>query len=207
MPSVLITRPRHETTTHYLYHWTGPLVDEANRRKLKVIDLQKDKANKKTLESYLKKQKPDVVLLNGHGNEHCVTGHENKVLIEAGENTSLLKGMIVYMRACSAGKLLGIDVIKMGARAFIGYVEPFRFYTRDEMFNKPLEDDYAKPFFESSNQIGYSLLKGKSGTDAHKDSLVVYRKNIARLLTSNATNSFVVPDLMWNMHHQVCLEK
>jgi len=35
--------------------------------------------------------------------------------------------------------------------------------------------------------------------------LVEYRRIISNLLTSNAENSFVVSDLIWNMHNQVCL--
>lgn len=112
------------------------------------------------------------------------------------------------MRACSAGKILGIEIMNLGAKSFIGYQEPFRFYSNENIyFNKPLEDDYASPFFKASNQVGLSLVKGKTAKEADEDSRRVYKKIISRLLTSNAPNSFVIPDLMWNMHHQVCYEQ
>ncbi len=38
MSNLLITRPRYETVTHYLYHWSAGLVSEANK-KGKVFDL------------------------------------------------------------------------------------------------------------------------------------------------------------------------
>lgn len=130
MPSLLITRPRYEPVTHYLYYWTINIVAEAHK-KGKVFDLEKEKVNKK--------------------------------------NSEL-----------------------------------FRFYTNSESISHPLKDEYAKPFFETSNQVCLSLIKGKTAKEANEDSLRLYRKTVSELLTSRATNSFVVPDLIWNMAHQVC---
>jgi hypothetical protein len=135
-----------------------------------------------------------------------VTGHDNEVLI-CSQNANLLKDCMVYIRACSAGKILGPEIIKSGAKSFIGYKEPFLFYCKEEFLHKPLEDDYAKPFFETSNQVGLSLLKGKSAKEANNDSLKIYRKMISNLLTSKSENSFLIPHLLWNMHNQVCYEK
>jgi len=207
MPSILITRPRYETATHYLYYWSALIVKAADNGRNKVFDLEKDKATRKTIESYLAKQTPQVVIFNGHGNEYSITGQDGENLIVAGQNANLLKDCVVYMRACSAGKILGVEIMKFGAKSFIGYKEPFRFYSNETIyFNKPLEDDYARPFFEASNQVGLSLVKGRTAKDANEDSKKVYRDTISRLLTSNAPNSFVIPDLFWNMSHQVCYD-
>jgi len=207
MLSILITRPRYETQTHYLYHWSELIVKVADNGKNKVFDLQKEKATRKNVESYLKKRTPDIAIFNGHGDQNSVTGQDGQDLIVAGQNSSLLKDCVVYMRACSAGKILGLEIMKFGARSFIGYQESFRFYINDKVyFNKPLEDDYAQPFFEASNQVALSLVKGKTAKDANEDSKKVYRKIISSLLTSNASNSFVIPDLFWNMRNHVCYE-
>lgn len=208
MRSILITRPRYESATHYLYHWSALLVQVAHSAGNKVFDLEKEKASRKNLESYLGKRKPSVVIFNGHGDTHSVTGQDGEDLIVVGHNTDLLKGCIVFMRACNAGKVLGLEIMKQGGESFVGYKEPFRFYSNDkEYFNKPLEDDYARPFFEASNQVGVSLIKGKTAKEADENSRKVYRNIISRLLTSNAENSFVIPDLLWNMHHQVCYQQ
>lgn len=205
MLSILITRPRYEKTTHYLFHWSSVLVDEANN-KGKLYQLDKEKANKKLLESYLKKQNPDIVILNGHGNEYCVLGQDNEELISTGKNSNLLKNSRVYIRACSAGKILGKEIIKNGAKSFIGYNEPFVFYHKEEFTATPLKDDYAKPFFETSNQVGISLIKGKTAKEANEDSIKLYNKVISSLLTSKSANSFLIPDLLGNMSNQICLE-
>ena len=204
--SLLITRPRYDDVTHYLYHWSESLVEKAKSKNISVFDLQKEKASKKLVESYLKKQGPDTVIFNGHGDEICVTGQDEEVLIEAGKNSHLLKDKIVYMRACDSGKILGPKSVEEGAEAFIGYKELFRFWTDGESLRKPLKDEFAKPFFETSNQVILSLIKGKSAKESHGDSLNVYKKVISNLLTSKSSNSFVVSDLIWNMANQVCLE-
>ena len=205
MLSVLITRPRYEKTTHYLFHWSSVLVDEANN-KGKLYQLDKEKANRKLLESYLKKQNPDIVILNGHGNEYCVLGQDNEELISTSKNSNLLKNSHVYIRACSAGKILGKEIMKNGAKSFIGYNEPFVFYRREEFITTPLKDDYAKPFFETSNQVGISLIKGKTAKEANEDSIKLYNKVVSSLLTSKSANSFLIPDLLGNMYNQICLE-
>ncbi len=141
--SFLITRPRYEPVTHYFYHWSEEIVREAKKRIGKIFDLEKEKASKKVVESYLEKQSPEIIVFNGHGNDACIAGHNDEVLIVAGENSHLLKDKVVYMRSCDSGKTLGPQAIREGCKAFIGYAE----------------------------------------------------------------NSFVVTDLIWNMHNQVCLEK
>lgn len=204
--SLLITRPLYEKVTHYLYYWSEGLINQAKAKGVKVFDLEKEKASKKLVESYLDKQGPDTVIFNGHGNDTCVTGQDGETLIEAGQNSYLLKDKVVYMRACSSGKVLGPKSIEEGAKAFIGYKELFQFWVDDNYIRKPLEDEYAKPFFETSNQIVTSLIKGKTAKEAHADSLEMYKKVISNLLTSNAPHSFVITELIWNMSNQVCLE-
>lgn len=204
---LLITRPRYELVTHYFYYWSEEIVQEAKKRLTGLIDLTKEKATKKLVESYLDKQKPDIVIFNGHGSDTCITGQDEEVLIESGKNSHLLKNKVVYMRSCDSGKTLGPQALKEGCNAFIGYNQLFRFWTDKAKVTNPLKDEYAKPFFETSNQVPLSLIKGKTAKEAHDESLIVYRRVISHLLTSNAENSFVVSDLIWNMHNQVCLEQ
>lgn len=204
---LLVTRPKHDPVTHYFWYWAGLLINEAKKKGLRVIDLEKTKANKKNLESYLKKQQPDTLIFNGHGSSDCITGHDNEMLVEANVNPEILKDKVMYMRSCESGKVLGPTAIKHGARAFIGYDEPYQFWTGQDAIREPLKDPLAKPFLTTSNQIGISLIKGKTPKEAHADSIAVYKKEIAQLLQSDSENTFLVMALMWNMQHQVCLIK
>jgi len=205
---ILITRPKYEIATVFCHSWTSLIIEDAKNRGIKIIDdLEKRKASRKNIESYLKKQDPSIVMFNGHGNSATIFGHDNEPLIEAFKNSALLKGKDIYVRACDSGKVLGPDAIKAGANSFIGYKELFRMWTQeDDFLRNPLKDPLAKPFFDSSNQVMFSLIKGKEAKDANEDSIKVYRKLISQLLTSQSENFFILSDLYWNMQNQICLE-
>lgn len=202
----LITRPRYEDATHYLFCWAGELIREAEKRKIEVIDLEKEKARRKTVESYLAKKDPDVVILNGHGNEACVMGQDGEVLFLVGQNTQLLKGREVYIRACRAGQRLGPDIIKAGASGFVGYIQNFIFPYNKDSAHRPLEDEYARPNLECSNQVALSLLKGNPAQVAHQDGMQMFRKKLDETMTSNSRNSAVATCLLWNMMNQRALD-
>ncbi len=202
---LLLTRPRYDTPTHYLFHWSSLLIDKAEKRGVKIIDLEKNKARKKKLHSYLVKQPINIVILNGHGSQEAVAGQDNEIVLSTGGNgTELLKGRLVFVRACNSGAVLGKEIITMGARGFIGYDQPFMFLIDKDCFKDPLNDELAAPVLECSNQVGISLIKGKSASEANDDSLNKYAEAIDRYSSSQAANSFLLPILFWNMKSQVC---
>ncbi len=203
---LLITRPRYEKTTHYLHCWGGELVNEAGRRNVDVIDLEKEKATREKVESYLKKKDPEIVILNGHGNDVSVAGDADKTIAEVGKNTYLFKNKKVYIRACRAGKKLGPDIVNSGATGFIGYTQDFIFPYDKDSIQRPLYDEYAKPNLECSNQVGVSLIKGRSIKDANEDSIKMFRQKLDEQLTSKSKNSLVATCLFWNMTNQIVIE-
>lgn len=203
---LLLTRPRYDTPTHYLFYWAGLLIDGAKRKQVQCIDLEKDNAKKKKLHSYLAKRPIDIVILNGHGNQEAVVG-QGEIILSIGNGSDLFEGKTIYIRACDAGTILGKEIMKKGSKGFIGYIQPFMFPIDKNYFNKPLEDELAAPVLECSNQVGISLIKGKSPTEAQKDSLEKYTKMIDKYSSSEATNSFLLPILLWNMTNQVCYQQ
>lgn len=205
--SFLITRPIYDVGTHYLYHWSQSLIDEAKRLHQDVYDLANKKANKATLASYVKKQSPRVVVFNGHGSKTEMFGQDNEPIIRKGDNENILAGRRIYMRACDAGSELGPSIINAGAEGFIGYRQPFVFFRRHECETHPLTDDLARPFLECSNQVARSLIKGHSVSGAHERSMKEYDRKIAALLTSENPNGYLVPWLLSNRDSQVCLKK
>lgn len=118
---LVITRPDHELTTNYLSNWSQIIILEAKRRNVQVVDLKRERANRREFESVISKTQPIFIILNGHGNDTMVTGHENLPLVEAGVNEQSLKGTITYAISCRSAKRLGKKAVKTGARAYIGY--------------------------------------------------------------------------------------
>lgn len=204
---LLITRPRYDPATHYLFHWSGIILERARRRgDAKIKSLDKDKVVKRTFQSYLLRQPVDIVIINGHGSAESVCGHGGEVILSVYDGTELVKGKSFFVRACNAGLFLGPDLIKKGALGFIGYTQPFIFTHREDYFSKPLEDELAGPILECSNQVGLSLVKGKSVIEAQDESMNKYRKKIDELSSSRSGLSYLLPFLLWNMNCQVCYQ-
>ncbi len=206
--SVLITRPNHDITTNYLFYWSLILIDQATRKKENVADLSKKRANAKEFASVVRKLNPQLIILNGHGNTSTVTGYDNEPLVELGKNHHLLKGAVVYARSCKSASNLGVHAVNSGCKAYIGYDDDFVFVTEDAKTTRPLTDKTAKLFLDPANQVAISLLKGHSPTEANRRSKDMYKRTIQKLMssTSKKEDAELIPNLVWDYLHQVCLE-
>ena len=87
--NLLLTRPRHDIPTHYLFSWTAEIITAAEAKTIQVVDLLKEKARKKTLQSYLRKGTFDLVIM---------------------------RDKIVFVRACDAGTALGPEIMRNGRK-------------------------------------------------------------------------------------------
>ena len=91
---LIVTRPEHDIATRFISRWNELYFDMAREKNVEIYDLKGNKATKKELIGRLKKLNPELVILNGHGGDDCVEGHENEVLIRSGENENVLKSRI-----------------------------------------------------------------------------------------------------------------
>lgn len=204
---MLITRPNHDITTNYLYVWSDFVIDCTKKLKKNIVDLVGKRANHDEFISVVKKVKPRFLFLNGHGDEETITGFNNEPLIKLTENLDILSGKIVYARACSSAKKLGKESVKKGCEAYLGYDEDFVFMVDDESVLKPITDKVAEMFLKPSNQVALSLVKGSTVGEADQKSKEIYRKNIQLLMLSTTPNwqKDLIPYLLWDYNHQVCL--
>lgn len=202
---LLITRPKHDITTIYLFCWSQELVELAKQRKFSVLELNHKRANAKEFNSMVRKNEPSFVFINGHGNEKLVSGHDNEVLVEAGVNEDILSSKIIYALSCGSSKILGRQSIAKGTLAYIGYEDDFIFFYDKEKVFKPLEDKTAALFLEPSNQLVRSILKGNSLENSCNRSKKKFYENIRSLLSSESSDNYLVPWLLWDLKNQVCL--
>ena len=114
--NLLLTRPRHDIPTHYLFSWTAEIITAAEAKTIQVVDLLKEKARKKTLQSYLRKGTFDLVIMNGHGNATSVGGHNNEILVSIRDGADLFRDKIVFVGACDAGTALGPEIMRNGRK-------------------------------------------------------------------------------------------
>jgi len=204
--TLLITRPEHDPATLYLSKWSEVIIDEAHRKSAKVIDLRREKANRKRVIGILEKRDPKLVVLNGHGGESFVGGHDNEAILKEGD-AKAVESKIFFARSCKSAKNLGLNAVNNGAIAYLGYKEDFwLFYSEDKIF-KPLEDKTAELFLGPSNYVPIALLKGHTAGQSNNRSKTLFRKNIEKLIIEGpATDDYyTIRYLLWDMTHQVCI--
>lgn len=183
--ALLLTRPNYDIGTNYLYKWSEAAVNPTFG--FKILDLKGSKANRVNFASYIKKHQPSIVFFNGHGSKNAICGHNDEVIIESNNNEYLLRGSIIYARCCDAAKQLGLDCVKVGTLAFIGYNRKYILGFSNSHFTRPLSDPVARLFLEPSNLIIRSLLKGNTVSEAHQKSQRVMHKNLRFMVSSSAS--------------------
>lgn len=203
---LLITRPEHDPTTRYLSRWSKEIIDLANKKGVRVIDLYREKVTRKRTTGILKKSNPDLVILNGHGDDNKIAGHNNEVILDT-DNQGVLKSKIVFSRSCKSARVFGPRSISGGALVFIGYDESFIFRYNERCISRPQDDKTAELFLKPSNYVAICLLKGHSAGTANRKSKFLFRKIIEKLLVEGSSQEDYenIRYLFWNMKHQVCL--
>lgn len=204
--AIAITRPFYDDTTSYLHRWNLEVVKHARNKSNSVVDLDKKRANRKELESVIKKLNPEIVIFNGHGKEDTIFGQDNEVLIKVGENEYILKNSIVFSLSCSSAKVLGPASIKAGARAYIGYKEDFIFAYTEGFSTRAEQDPLAKLFLEPTNKIALSLVSGNSPEDSHKRGINSFLKNLQQVLLSTSSEGYIARFLVWDLSNQTCIQ-
>jgi len=203
--ALLLTRPNYDVGTNYLYYWSEAAVNPSFG--FKILDLKGSKANQSNFISYVTKHQPSIVFFNGHGSEDVIAGHDNETLLESGENEHLLNGRIIYARCCDAAKRLGLNCVKSGALAFIGYNRKFILGYNDSYIARPLLDPVAKLFLGPSNLIPRSLLKRNTVCMALKKSKEAMLKNMRFMVSSSSSmeQRDAAPYLWANINSQVVI--
>ncbi len=200
---LLITRPNHDTITHYLCEWSKMIIDLAEKKRYKVHDLKSSNANSYNTILRLDKKKYDFVIFNGHGSSTKVAGHLDETIIESGKNHELLKDKIVYCLSCSSAKILGKVCVKDGTKAFIGYKGDFALMRDGSMTSRPLKDKYANSILRPTNQIPLALIKGHNVGEAITRAKNSYVDEIIKLQSSESEPGAgsLAMALMYNLSH------
>lgn len=204
--SLLITRPNYDLTTRYISAWAEIILDFAEKHGNIVFDLVKKKALRDVFESMMQKHNPDVVFLNGHGNDKAVMGQDDKPLLQVGVNQTLLKDKVAYALSCKSASILGTESVSAGAKAYIGYKDDFIFQYSSDKISRPREDKTASLFLEPSNQVVISLLKDHDAKDATRRGKEAFLRNIRKFLSSQTPQDDIATlrYLVWNMQNLVC---
>lgn len=202
---LLITRPEHDYATRYLSIWAKKFFNLAKNKNYSIIDLYRERANRKEVESVIKKRDSCFVIINGHGSDDSIAGHENEPLLMAKVNSSLLKGKIIYAISCRSARVLGKEAGQYADTAYIGYQDDFIFVYLERYRTRPVEDKLAGLFLDPSNLVVATLLKGHSAKESVLRAQQEFLRNIQTLLTSKTKpdDSSAIRYLVWDMKNLV----
>lgn len=194
---VLITLPRSDDVTEYLYAFSSPIIQLCLDKLIQIKKIENSEANKNNFEKVLKKLDYNFIVFNGHGSQNCITGHKEEPLIIVGKNEQILKNRITYARSCWAAAGVGKESMKNNSfGCFIGYKIPFMFLFDSTRISNPVKDNTAKIFFDTSNIVPFSLIKGNSGQEAHENSKKAMLKAINKALKNK--DSEAIAQVLWN---------
>ncbi len=206
---LIITLPRYDDTTEYLSQWSYEIEDLGNKRGIRIKRLSDKEVNREEFEKIVEKLNYKLIILNGHGSEKSIFGHDDKVLIQEGINHEILTDRITYSRSCNSAFSLGVACMKNNKEGcFIGYNVEFTFYIDNNWATNPRKDKTAGLFLSSSNLVPISIIKGNSGYEAHERAKRQMLKNINKVLKEKTKDSFLIASALWNNYEgQVLLGK
>lgn len=174
----LITRPRYDKETSYIYSFSKPIIILAREEKnIQTLELEGEKATRRNFEEGVGKTEPKLIFLNGHGDEKSVWGHQDEPILDKG-NISLMKGKIIYALACESLAGLGKMAVRKGVEAYIGYFNEFRWTVDPSRTSVPEKDKNAAPFRKVCFVLGQSLLSGMPAGEAVSRTMREYEKLI-----------------------------
>ncbi len=177
--SVVITLPDHDIETTYVSRWSETITTEGKRRGLKVMPLISRRANRDVIEGIVAAQDISFFIVNGHGNEDVIYGYGDETLVDR-HNVSKFK-RIIYTIACEAARSLGKVAVSKNTKCFIGYTEKFVIIYDHTKTATPLKDELSKPFFDSTNRIPLSIMKGNNCAESVERARNAYEEWIVKV--------------------------
>ena len=181
--NVLLTSPEVDKITRYLRAWSKNMIKECRQKHYYHI-LDKAKATRKHISGILAKKPIDIVLLNGHGANDKIAGHNNEIIIDQ-NNVELLQGKQIHALSCSTAKALGPMALANGAKSYIGYDEQFVLVTQEDNLSNPLKDETAALFLDAAFTAPKALLNGKDAASAVAMTRAEYKNSLKKALNSD----------------------
>lgn len=120
----------------------------------------------------------DIIIGVGHGDEDSFTGQNEALILEVGRyNPREIRGKMIKLLSCQTGVTLGPDLVKNGAKAFLGYTDDYVWVMDSDLASTPWADELAAtcllPVVDGLN----ALLDGKPAGEAFEIERAGYLQN------------------------------
>ena len=208
MAKILITNPAHDDITHYLHVWSRQTIARAESGGHKVLKIERENVNRKNIEKFISRQKPELIVFHGHGTDDCIFGFGMKeVIVKSDDNEHHLKNKITHSITCSSAAGLGKAAIKKGGRAFIGFVQDFWCPYNPTFTSNPKKDIVARCNIEPVMRLSESLVKNNTVKESYKKSQECFKRWLDACQRSDAPPEFegIAQFIHWNMMNQAVI--
>lgn len=172
---ILIGRCDCDSAVKFPYYWCEEIIQEAKKKGLEVIDLKRENFSEEKITKHITNKKPQFIFLNGHGDETCAMGFNQKPVIMLNKNDYLLKDKIAHIISCKTALFLGQFAIDKGCKGYIGYNGLFHIRN---IHPDPDKDEVSKVFMKAVNIVSITLMNGGTIKEAFLKSQIIYEENI-----------------------------
>lgn len=180
--------------------WYGMqyISDEARKQGMKLIELEKEQAEKIPVWETLATENPIFVNGFGHGNNDIYTG-DSETAIFTSAQCDILAGRVVYLLSCLTANSLGPAIINAGGIAYAGFDIAWTWMVSSVEVD-PYTDWYAEGFYRGSNEFPIALIQAETVAHARDRSIAEYNRWINIWETERADNSGAASAIKWLIH-------
>jgi hypothetical protein len=123
-------------------------------------------------------QQSDLIVGTGHGApDEYSAQHESPIWIAGQYNPKEVEGKVIKLVSCETGAVLGPDLVKNGARCFMGYDDDLIWLADADYYSKPWDDPYACTCLLPIIDCLQALLDGKPCGEAYAIEQAGYTAN------------------------------
>jgi len=108
------------------------------------------------------------------GNSTIFTGQDLEVLLKVGVNDDLMSGKKCALFSCLTGVQLGPSMVEKTCPEYYGFLADFCFIYHPDYETRPLEDPWAKAFFDCVLATGYSILENRTPKEVYENTINRY---------------------------------
>jgi hypothetical protein len=206
MVRVVVTRPNHDYATLCGYTALSVVNEYYFRKGYDIRDLSGSTA---TRENVLRELPAEMFYGVGHGDADVFTGWGNRTIFYVCDCKEL-SSSIVYLLSCLTARELGEDIVRKGARAYVGYNEEFAWivYDRYTCAYDTYNDRYCKWFFTPVRVLLERIADGATVGEANAGSIAEWNFGVS-YWTENPENDpnagLVLYYLVWDRDAQTLL--
>jgi len=145
----------------------------------------------------------DIIIGMGHGDVDTFTGQNESLILQVGNyDPNEIKNKVIKLLSCQTGVKLGPDLVRNGARAYLGYTDDYLWVCDADKLSTPWSDHLASPFMMPVMNSINAILDGKTVEEAYRIEVDEYLKNaeaeeeeiIKSLIKFNMKNTIILGD-------------